>query len=137
MKWIGLLVVAPVWGMLSTLLFLQAWLAVVNFCISLLGFARGRVPRVQGLLGMGAGLFGVLVFSLLLRAGFWILTEVMPFGRTGAENTVYWLCAVLSALFLVSQVPAKLRKSWRNAMVPGSLEEDIVRREQGRDPTYP
>ena len=128
MKWLGILLISPLWGVLSTQLFIQSWMGVVNFFISFVGFVKGAVPRKTTALQMGVALFSVVLFSLLLRGGFWLLTDVFPFGQTQMESTVYWVFAGLSALYMFPQVPRKFRKSWRNAMIPGSLETDILKR---------
>ncbi|MHB8413290.1 MAG: hypothetical protein ACYDDI_15280 [Candidatus Acidiferrales bacterium] len=122
MKWLGILLISPVWGAVSTQLFLQGWLAFIGVFIGLIGFVKGSVPRKDTALLMGVAAFQVVLFSLLLTAGFWLLTDWLPFGRTGAENIVYWVFAGLSALYMLPQVPTKIRKSWRNALVAGSLE---------------
>lgn len=132
MEWIGIVFVSPLWGALSTQLFIQAWLFVANFFINLVGFLKGTVSRKSTALAAGAAVFGVLLFSFLLSAGLWLLTEVFSFGQTETENVVYWVFAGLSALFMLPQIPEKLRKSWRNAMIPGSLEADIFKRKMGR-----
>lgn len=132
MEWIGILFVSPLWGAISTQLFIQAWLSVANFFINLVGFVKGTVSRKSTALAAGAAVFGVLLFSLLLSAGLWLLTEVFSFGQTETENVVYWVFAGLSALFMLPQIPKKLRNSWRNAMIPGSLEADIFKRKMGQ-----
>lgn len=136
MEWIGILFVSPLWGAISTQLFIQAWLSLANFFINLVGFVKGAVSRKSTALAMGAAIFGVLLFSLLLRAGLWLLTEVLSFGQTETENVVYWVFAGFSALFMLPQIPKKLRKSWRNAMIPGSLEADIFKRKMGLNPEH-
>jgi hypothetical protein len=133
-EWIGIVVVSPLWGGISTQLFIQAWLAVANFLISVAGFIKGAVSRKTNALMMGAAVTGVVLHSLLLLAGFWFLTELLPFGQTRAENIVYWVFAALFAPYMLAQIPAKLRKSWRNAMAPGTLETDILKRKLGLNP---
>jgi len=136
MKWLGILLVSPLWGAISAQLVLQAWMGVVNFFISFVGFVKGAVPRKDTALAMAVALFSVVSFSLLLRAGFWLLTDLLPFGQTQAENVVYWVFAGLSALYILPQIPQKVRKSWRNATIPGSLEMDILKRKVGLNPEH-
>jgi len=131
-RWIGMLLVSPLWGCASTQLFLQSWLALVNLLINVLGFVRGAVPRKQTAIAMGVAAASVALFSLLLRGGFWLLTDILPFGWSKAENVVYWIFAGFSALFMLLQIPSKVQKQWRNAMVPGSLESDIFMRKMDR-----
>ena len=133
MRWIGLLIVAPLWGMISTQLFLQAWLAFINGIISIVGFFAGRVDRKTTALGIGVGLGSAFLFYLLLRVGFWLLSDILHFGYSAAENTVYWIFAALSALYMLPQIPRRIKKPWRNAMIPGSLESDIFARKLSQE----
>lgn len=134
MKWIGILLVSLFWGAVSTQLLLQAWLAAVGFVVGLLGFVRGAVPRKDTALVMGVAVTQIVLFSILLDGGFWLFTKKLPFGHTKAENVAYWIAAALSALYMLPQTPRKIRKSWRNAMLPGSLDLDILKRRAGLDP---
>jgi hypothetical protein len=127
-RWIGVIIVAPLWGMVSTQLFLQAWLAFINGIISIIGFLAGRVHRKISALGIGAGLGSAILFSLLLHAGQWLISDVLPFGYSAGENTVYWIFAAISGLYLLPQIPGRIKKSWRNSMVPGSIETGIMNR---------
>lgn len=133
MEWIGILIISPLWGIISTQLFVQAWLAVASLVIYFLGFVRGSVSRKDTLLMMGVALLSMILFSLLLGAGFWVL-DLLPFGRTLADTVVYWFFAVISMLFFILQIPKKIRKSWRDAMIPGAFELDIIKRTLGLNP---
>lgn len=136
MDWLGILLISPIWGLLSTQLFIQAWLSVMIFIFSLVGFVKGTVPRKTTAIGMGAALSTVIAFTFILYGGFWLLTEVLPFGRTRTENIVYWVFAALAAIYVLPQIPARIRKLWRNATVPGSLEMDIYKRRMGINPDH-
>lgn len=134
MEWIGILVVSPLWGVISTQLFFQAWLGVAGFLIGLFGFVKGAVPRESTAILIGMAIFSTVLYSLLLSGGFWLLTNVFSFGYSRTENIVYWVFAGLSTLFILLKLPARLRKIWRNAMDPGSLEIDILKRKIGLNP---
>jgi hypothetical protein len=121
--WVGMLLVSPVWGWVSTQMFLQGWLSVVGIACGLAGLVRGRVPRLQNLTGIGVGVVSVILWSALLRGGFWLLVDVLKFGYSGAENTVYWLVAGIFALGSLQQMVTSVRNSWRFAMVPGALDQ--------------
>ena len=123
MSILGVLVVAPLWGAISAQLFLQAWLALSNLIIHLIGFVKGEVERKVNLLGAGASLMQMALFSALLYGGQYLLTEVFGFRYSMAENGVYWLFVMLSLLYMLPE-----RKSWRNATVAGSLEADTRKR---------
>ncbi len=125
---VGVIFVSPFWGAISSQLLLQAWLAFVNLIIHLIGLVMGRVKRKINLSGIGAALVQMLLFSVLLHGGHYLLTEVFSFGYSTAEYYTYWIFAVLSILYMLPQIPAKVRKSWRNATVVGSIEVDITMR---------
>ena len=126
--WLGVLLVSPAWGWLSTQLLLQSWLSVVGIACGLVGLGQGRVPRLQNFMAVGVGVFSVTLWSLLLRGGFWLLVDVLKFGYTGAENVVYWVVAAIFALGSIPQMVTSVRNSWRFATVPGALEQATVDR---------
>jgi hypothetical protein len=121
--WVGVLVVSPLWGFLSTQLFIQAWLAVAGLVCGSIGLLRGRVEPGVNLIAIGTGLASVILWCALLRAGFWLLVDVLELGASGAENTVYWICAVVFALGSIPQIVLSVRNAWRFAMVPGALDQ--------------
>ena len=125
---VGVIFVSPMWGAISSQLLLQGWLAFVNLIIHLIGLAKGRVERRLNFIGIGVALTQMLLFSALLHGGHYLLTEVFSFGYSTAEYYTYWIFAVLSILYMLPQIPAKVRKSWRNATVVGSIEVDITMR---------
>lgn len=127
MEWLGILLISPVWGYLSTRCFIQAWVGVALFFIHLVGFFKGAVPRNDNALYMSVAIFTVVLFSLLLLGGFWLLTVVLPFGQTQIERVVYWVSAGISFLFFLKQVPSKIRGSWRYATIPNALWVDSVK----------
>jgi hypothetical protein len=70
-SWIGAVFVSPEWGVASTALFSQAWLAFANFWIALIGFLRGKAGRGTPAVMMGVAAGSCALYSLLLRAGCW------------------------------------------------------------------
>ena len=133
MSWIGVLIVSPIWGTISTRLFLQSWLALLQGIIGIIGLFDGRVERkVNGVL-VGFSFGAMVVCSLLWSVGFWLLYDVLGFGYSAGETTVYWVFVAVSALYFLPQIPGRLGKTWRNAMVPGSLEDDIAARKLGEE----
>lgn len=127
MEWLGILLISPVWGYLSARCFIQASLGVAQFFIHLVGFFKGVVPRNDNALYMGVAIFNVVLFSLLLIGGFWLLTVILPFGQTQIETAVYWVSAGISFLFFQKQVPSKICGSWRYATIPNALWVDSVK----------
>jgi len=128
MHWIGIIIVAPIWGMVSTQLFLQIWLALINAVISLAGLIAGRVNRKKTGIGFAMGIGSSIIFSLLLHSGYWLLSDFLNFGYSNAENVIYWIFAAFTAIYLFFQIPGRLKKTWRNAMTPGTLEKEIIAR---------
>lgn len=128
MKWIGLLIVAPVWGIFSTQLFLQAWLGVLNCIIAFWGIVIGKVERKDNAMAIGVNLLSVVLFGVLLRLGDWLLADKLGFGASNMENNVYWFFAIVTAIFCIMELPLKVKKQWRNCTVYGSLHADILAR---------
>jgi hypothetical protein len=120
---IGPFVVAPLWGFLSTELFLQGWLAYADMFIAIASLVRGRTTGSRA----AEAAFGALVTGVActacLHGGFWVLLEVMGFGRRGLEKILYCVFVVLSAAYLVPRLPSKVQKAWRTAMSPDAAKE--------------
>mgnify|MGYP000402622816 CR=1 FL=1 len=118
MSWIGILVVSPLWGMISTQMFVQSWLGVVLAGIGIIGAVAGRRPRQDCAILVAIGLAQALIFSTIIIGVNWILTSVTPFGTTMGEIISYWIFAAISAPYLLVQVPGKIKDAWRRALVP-------------------
>jgi hypothetical protein len=132
MNLIGIIVISPLWGIISTRLFLQSWLAFIGIIIWIIGIIRGKVGRRTVFLGLGVSIGSVLLWSALLWLGYYVLSQVLHFGYTTAENVVYWIFAVIGLLWFGRQLLSKIKKTWRNANIAGSLEEDIWTRKLGK-----
>lgn len=128
MFWIGVLIISPIWGAVSTQLFLQAWLATAGIVVSLIGVVRGAVPRRDTLMQLGIAVFQLLLWSMLLRGGFWVIQDWLQFGASTGENVVYWIFAAFSAAYMIPQIPRSLRRAWHFAMTPGFLERETIAR---------
>ncbi len=122
--WIGPVIVAPCWGLLSALLILQGWLATANFFIAIVAWLRGRKSGEHTFGAVIEAVVTGLVCSLLLRGGFWLLVEVLAFGRTLLEQVLYLIFMPISAAFLLRRFPAQVQQSWRRAMSPDSVKEN-------------
>jgi hypothetical protein len=131
MYWLGLLIVAPVWAMLSAQLLLMGILAFANFVIAIVGLCKKAVSlRVAAAALTAASLSAILYFSLLI-AGFYFLTHTTSFGRTFSEKIVYGVVVLFSVIYMAPEFIYKTRKQWRSCMIPGALELDIARRRWG------
>jgi hypothetical protein len=120
---IGPFVLAPVWGWVSTQLFLQGWLAYADMFIAIASLVRGRATGSRAAeAAFGAFVTGV-VCTVCLHVGFSLLVEDMGFGGTGLEKILYCVFVVLSAAYLVPRLPSKIQKAWRTAMNPAAPKE--------------
>jgi hypothetical protein len=131
---VGALLVSILWGVISTHLVMQALLVVVGIVFALIGLAAGRMRKADSFLMLGVGLVSIALFLGLLYAGHWARANWFSFGVANVEAPAYWLAAAASAFGSLPQLPPKLRKSWRNSTIPGSLEEDTRTRRLGVAP---
>jgi hypothetical protein len=128
MNWIGILFVAPIWGVFSTKFFIQSWIFAISLLIFLWGFIKNKVSRKVTAIGIASSLCFAALFSILLYFGNWILSSVLPFGYSRIENIVYWGVALLSIFHWFPEIRPKLRNTWQKAMIPGFWEEEINNR---------
>lgn len=122
--WIGPAIVAPSWGLVSVQLILQGWLATANFFIAIVAWLRGRKSGEHAFGAVIGALVTSLACSLLLRGGFWLLVEVLAFGRTLLEQVIYLVFMAASAAVLLRRFPTQVQQSWRRAMSLDPLKED-------------
>ncbi len=130
--WIGPAVVAPLWGIGSASLVVEAWRAYANAFIAVVALVRGRTTgsRTFGTL-VGAVVTGAIC-SVLLRGGFWWLVEVQGFGRAPLEGVFYCTSLGLGLRFLLPRLASKVSQSWRSAMaLPAPAEEEIAGKVEG------
>jgi hypothetical protein len=127
MTWIGVLLVSPVWGALSAKFLLQGCLGLAQACVGLLSLVYGRVTRSTSLMVVAVSAAQVIFSAVLVWGGTW-LVHVLGFGRTNGETVTYWLAAAVQSAVYLLMIPEKLRKIWRDAMVPGALEVGILER---------
>jgi hypothetical protein len=116
LTWVGPLVVAPCWAIVSVHLVLQGWLATAKIFIALVALMRGRMSGARTLEALLGAFITGLFCSFLLRAGFWLLLERKGFGRTWPEQIVYVSVVALSASLMLGRLPSRLQRSWRAAM---------------------
>jgi hypothetical protein len=133
LNWIESFIVAPMWGMLSAHLFVQSCTSVLLFAVALAAIPVHGVPMETKILAAGA----YIVQATLFFGVFWLghfLAEWIGFESQGTARVVYWLFAGFSTLYVVTQIPAKVRKVWRYATIPGALESDTAKRRMGLNP---
>jgi hypothetical protein len=122
-SWLNILIVSPLWGMLSAQFFIQICLSLVLFVFAVIGLVKGTVPRGNNLAAMAASFSGVAVFTLLFVVGSWIV-GYLQLAPSSAATIVYWVFVAFSATYIFNQLPAKLKNGWRDA----TQEDAILRR---------
>ena len=126
MESFGIIVVGPLWGLISAQLFFQTGEEFIKAVIYLIGLFKGKVAAKKLLVRMVAALVASLLCAILLVFGFWLICVRYPHLRTSAQNVLYLAFAVLATVYIVSQMPRKLRKTWRHATQPGAIEDDAL-----------
>lgn len=114
--WIGPAVAAPLWGIGSAQLVLLGWRAYANAFIAVVALVRGRMAGARTVGRLFAALVTGVICSVLLRAGFWWLVEVMGFGRTLLEQVLYCTSLGLALRFMLPRLASQIGQSWRKAM---------------------
>ncbi len=129
---IGVTIISPIWGFVSTLLFLQCWLAFVSMIMSIISLITGKVGRKNSLMFLGIYLLQGIVSSICLKLGYWLLSSVLSFGYTTIENIIYWIFAVIALIGLLPQIPNTIRRVWHNTSLPGIFELNLLLRTRNR-----
>jgi hypothetical protein len=129
MKWIRILIVAPVWGLLAARLAMQSVLFLLGFFASVAGLIVGRVKRQVNALNAAGGLLFTALWGGLLYLAHWVVSQPLAFSYSGWEGVVFWTTASLATVLYLSEFPEKLRGAWRRAFVPGAAEASIFLRE--------
>lgn len=115
MYWLGLTIVAPAWGGVSTFLFYWGWLSFLGVVACLIGLVRGRLPRPVILQHLFNQFTRLVFFGLLLLIGFATLFMVLPFGRTQSEMIAYWAAATISLVIAITKMPGDIDLLWKQA----------------------
>jgi hypothetical protein len=124
---VGLLLVSPVWALVSTRLFMETWFSLYAAVVSAVGLVRGTADRRVSLRGVFLYLATMAASVLLLWLGQYLLADVMGFGFTISETIVYWTCAFLAAWYYTSGMLIKGRSIWKDATMPEALKEDALK----------
>ena len=118
MKWVGLILIASIWGPASAIFFFKSWISFLGILASLVGLWRGRVSR-----GVVAGhlfhhLTQTMFFGLGLLVGFLLLYQVLPFGRTQGEIIIYWISAMVTEVMLLGKISIYIDEIWHQVNGP-------------------
>ena len=125
---VGIVIISPAWGVMSTWLFLQSWLSLIGAFLGIIGLIRGKVERKVLFASIGLHILTLIACSALLSLGYYLFSYVFQFGYSKIENIVYWLFAGISFIFIIIEYPHKIKKGWRQANVVGEIESDVIKR---------
>jgi hypothetical protein len=125
MSWLNILIVSPLWGMLSAQLFIQACVFLVTFVFGLIGLVKSadKVPRSSNVAAVAASIGGVALFTLLLFVGAWII-DYLQLAPSLAATIVYWGSVAFAVAYIFPQLPTKVRNNWRDT----TQEDPMLRR---------
>lgn len=126
MESFGIIVVGPLWGLISVQLFFLIGEEAIMAVMYLIGIMRGYVsskklvPRAvwSALRSVGS--------ALLLIAGFWLICVRYPTLRSSAQNVLYLAFAILAIFYVVAAMPGRLNRAWRHATIVGAIEDDAL-----------
>lgn len=110
-------IISLIWGVLWIQFFLQACLAFAMGALNVVGFVRGEVSRVDTAKLIAFHVAVILCCAGLLYGGK-MLAEYLLFGY----GVLFWIFSAMSALYLLPQIPRKLKWAWRCSTVPGVIE---------------
>lgn len=128
MRWIHILIIAPIWGALAVRLMVQSFTALAGFVIALAGLVRGQVERRVNLLNAATNVFLLMLWIGLFYFLQWLAREPLQFVYSGWEGGVFWVTATVFMLGFFGELPGKLQTQWRYANEPGAIEQSIWRR---------
>ncbi|HJS57183.1 MAG TPA: hypothetical protein VKA01_03685 [Vicinamibacteria bacterium] len=98
---------------------------------------RGRMSGARTFEALLGAFITGLFCSFLLRSGFWLLLEVMGFGRTWPEQIVYVSVVGVSASLMLGRLPSQVQGQWRTAMTEHVNEGGIERVPTAADAASP
>lgn len=113
MTWVGLFLIAPMWGPVSTIMFYHGWLSFLGILACMVGLAGSGVSRRVVIAHLFNHVTRVLFFGLVLVVGFMLLFKVLPFGRTQGEMIVYWVTATITLVAIIPRISNKIDQIWK------------------------
>ena len=132
LKILGIIISIP-FGLGAGYCILQSWMSLVNAIINLIGFLRGKRERSYTALAFVIALIQVLVFSGLLFLIDYVLRHTrLSYTYSQVGQILFFVFMIIQMLFMLIQVPAKIRKLWLNANYDKSklLEMEIKNSEK-------
>jgi hypothetical protein len=124
MYWFNVLVIAPVWGMLSVQLVLQGMIGLINFLVALVASFRRILPIEMMLATLFAPVLMMLIYFGIFVGGKYIVDNFTSLGLTRSGIIVFWVFAVFAVWFMAGQTVNKIKTNWQHCMVPDAMFND-------------
>jgi hypothetical protein len=102
------MLLALIWGQLSTYFFFRGWMAFLGIIYCGVGIVRWNNKRAAIMRLSFSRLTDVVFFWMLLFMGFYIFYFHLDLGRTRAEMLVFLVSASIRMFIVVPQISATL-----------------------------
>jgi len=130
--WLNVLVIAPIWGMLSVQLFLQGLIGLLNFPVAVVAVVRKTLPPEMSIAAASGSVGMAVIYFGLLSLGIYVMNTKTSFGATISETIVFWVFAIFALWFMAGQVIGKIMTNWRHCTIPGAWLKDHNAQEDER-----
>jgi hypothetical protein len=104
------LIIAFVWGQLSTYFFFKGWISLLGAIYCFIGIVRCRRKTIPILKINFSKLTEVLFFGLLLYLGFYLFYFRLELGRTNIETIVFLISASVRLCFVIPIISSEIDK---------------------------
>lgn len=131
MQIFGLIVAVPL-GLGIGFCVMQSWTSLVLAIINLIGFVRGKRERSYTVLAFGTALIQAIVFSgILFLIDYLLQHTFLIYSYSKLGQILLFIFLGIQIIFMLLQVPHKLRIFWLNANFDKSqLYEMEIRRSE-------
>ena len=104
------LIIALVWGQLSTYFFFKGWMSFLGAIYCYISIVRCRQKTLPILKINFSKITEVLFFGLLLYLGFYLFYFRLELGRTNIETIVFLISASVRMYFVVPFISSEIEK---------------------------
>jgi len=122
MKWLRLVLLGPISGVVGALVFMIALKLLMELVIYTLGLIRGGVPRKDNAINLLVLAGQWLLLSLVGGGAVHILQDVLKLPSSQSEAAVAALSGLPLLVWLLARIPRQIKSTWREAMIPGSAQ---------------
>jgi len=102
------IVLALLWGQLSTYLFFRGWMSFLGIIYCGVGILRRRDQLVPIMRISFSKFTDIIFFWILLFMGFYLLYFHLDLGKTGAEITIFLISASVRMLMVIPRISATI-----------------------------